>query len=161
MASAMEELLRALEQNSATAKNPNLPPVLESLEESSLVKGIDCFVLAIATHQNQEPDKHLKLRLVRGLTLLLNAYLRLGYYTDAILPYHTIEAFKLGELMLEIAAKDEEKILIGRLASVIMALKSEVTITQLFGDSTEARDILLKINSVNQAILTLDNRTNR
>ena len=46
----MEELLRALEQNSATAKNPNLPPVLESLEESCLVKGIDCFVLAIATH---------------------------------------------------------------------------------------------------------------
>ena len=98
---------------------------------------------------------------MRGLTLLLNAYLRLGYYTDAILPYHTIEAFKLGELMLEIAAKDEEKILIGRLASVIMALKPEVTITQLFGDSTEARDILLRINCVNQAILNLDNRTNR
>ena len=63
--------------------------------------------------------------------------------------------------MLEIATKDEEKILIGRLASVIMALKSEVTITQLFGDSTEARDILWKIKSVDQAILTLDTRTNR
>ena len=86
---------------------------------------------------------------MRGLTLLLNAYLRLGYYTDAILPSHTIEAFKLGELLREIAVKDEEKILIGRLASVIMAIKSEVTVTQLFGDSTDARDVLLKINSVN------------
>ena len=86
---------------------------------------------------------------MRGLTLLLNAYLRLGYYTDAILPSHTIEAFKLGELLHEIAVKDEEKILIGRLASVIMAIKSEVTVTQLFGDSTDARDVLLKINSVN------------
>ena len=158
----MEELLRALEQNSASAKNPNLPSVLESLEESSLVKGIDCFVLAIATrYKHQQTDKYLKLRQMRGLTLLLNAYLKLGFYSDAILPYNTIEAFKLGELMLEIAAKDEDKILIGRLASVIMALKSEVTIAQLFGDSTEARDILLKINSVNQAILTLDTRFNR
>ena len=162
MASAMEELLRALEQNSATAKNPYLPSVLENLEESSLVKGIDCFVLAIATRQkHQESDKNLKLRQMRGLTLLLNAYLRLGYYTEAILPCHTIESLKLGESMLEIATKDEEKILIGRLASVIMALKPEVTITQLFGDSTEARDILLRINSVNQAILTLDTRINR
>ena len=87
----MEELLRALEQNSATAKNPSLPSVLESLEESSLVKGIDCFALGIATRwKHQQSDKHLKLRQMRGLTLLLNAYLRLGYYTDAILPCHTI-----------------------------------------------------------------------
>ena len=63
MASAMEELLGALEQISATAKNPNLPSVLEGLEESSLVKGIDCFVLAIATrYKHQEVDKYLKLR---------------------------------------------------------------------------------------------------
>ena len=87
---------------------------------------------------------------MRGLTLLLNVYEKGAYNTEAILPIYSIEALKLGEVMQAIAGTEEEKMIVGRLALAIMAIKTEVTVTQLFGDSKEARDILFKIANINQ-----------
>ena len=72
---------------------------------------------------------------MRGLTLLLNVYVKGAYNTEAILPIYSIEALKLGEVMQAIASTEEEKMIVGRLALAIMAIKTEVTVTQLFGDS--------------------------
>ena len=80
---------------------------------------------------------------------LLNAYIKGGFYTDAILPSHSIESLKLGDKMHEITVKEEDKLLIARLASVIMAAKPHVSVTSLLGDSSEGRDALIKLGCVN------------
>ena len=108
---------------------------MESLDESYLVKGIESFILGLVTRYASENEKIKKLRQMRCLTLLLNLYLKGGHSTEAILPIYSIEAMKLGENMQTIAASEQEKMIVGRLALAIMAIKTEVTVTQLFGDS--------------------------
>lgn len=108
---------------------------MESLDESYLVKGIESFILGLVTRHASENEKIKKLRQMRCLTLLLNVYLKGDHSTEAILPIYSIEAIKLGENMQTIAGTEEEKMIVGRLALAIMAIKTEVTVTQLFGDS--------------------------
>ena len=108
---------------------------MESLDESYLVKGIESFILGLVTRNENENEKTSKLRQMRGLTLLLNVYFKGAYSKEAILPIYSIEALKLDETMQTIADNEEEKMIVGQLALAIMAIKTEVTVTQLFGDS--------------------------
>ena len=122
-------MLAAMELISKATAIQELPLVLECVEESYLVKAIDTMVLVLASHSTEEADKLRKLKQIRGLIQLLNAFLKASFYTDAIMPQHSIEALKLGEKLQEIAVKEEDKLLIVRLASVILAAKPNVTIT--------------------------------
>ena len=89
----------------------------------------------------------------------MNTFLKGGFYTDAILPQHSIETLNLGDKMRDITVKEEDKLLIARLASVILAAKPHITMADLFGDSVEARDTLLKLSCINQARLAMDVRS--
>ena len=101
-----------------------VPQALELLEDSFLVKAIDSFIIAMKMDVSDD-----KLRRIRCLTQLLKAYIIGGYFTDAILSTKNIKGLKLGKLMTEVVEKEEDKLVIGRLASVILAIKPNVTVS--------------------------------
>ena len=116
-----------MESVSTTSSIQEVPSAFECLEESSLVKAIDTLVLVLASHSLDDSDKYTKLKQIKGLTQLINTFLKGGFYTDAILPQHSIETLKLGDKMRDITVKEDDKILIARLGSVILAAKPHVT----------------------------------
>ena len=96
MQKEVDELLAAMESISTATALQDIPIQFECLEESSLVKAIDTMVLVLASHSSEEADKQRKLKQIRGLIQLINAFLKAGFYTDAIMPQQSIEALKLG-----------------------------------------------------------------
>lgn len=58
-----------------------------------------------STDGNERGDHPHKVNQIRGLIKLLNAFLKGGYYTDAVLPEQSIESLKLAEMLTDKTVK--------------------------------------------------------
>ena len=80
---------------------------------------------------------------MRALTAFLNITTKLGYDSSTMLDKDSIEALKLNSCFFEISATNLEKQVVSVLACALLTSSPSLTISDLFGDSYEARDTLL------------------
>ena len=103
------------------------------------------MVLTLADRCSNDNEKATKLRQMQGLTQMLHASNKREGLAASILSSLSIESLRLGEIMQDISQEPQQKMVVAMLGSAILTVKPSVSIASLFGDSSEARDALIKI----------------